>query len=298
MRVLVTGAAGFVGGWLVRHLAAEGDEVVALDPTVDLRDRARVVDALHGARVDACVHLAALSHVGESWRDPERYYVNNVVGTANLVTALVGVAPAPRLLMVSSSEVYGPVGPREGPLAEDQPVRPVSPYAASKAAAELVALQRHYAKQLDVIVARPFNHTGPGQAPHFVVPGLLARMMEAKRTGATSIKVGNLTVRRDFLDVRDVVRAYRLLLVSGVSGETYNICRGHTIALRELVDLMAEVVGVEVALEVDPELLRPGDPHSIPGSNAKLQAATGFAPHLELRTTIEDMAVAASGAPG
>jgi len=298
VRVLVTGAAGFVGGWLLRHLAEEGDEGVALDPSVDLRDRDRVADALGGLEVDACVHLAALSHVGESWQDPERYYTNNVVGTANLVTALVGVAQAPRLLVVSSSEVYGPVGPGEAPLVEDRRVRPVSPYAASKAAAELVALQRHYAGQLEVVIARPFNHTGPGQAPHFVVPGLLARMIEAKRTGATSIKVGNLSVRRDFLDVRDVVRAYRLLLIAGVSGEAYNICRGRTVALRELVALMAEVVGVEVGLEVDPGLLRPEDPRSIAGDNAKLQAATGFSPRYGLRTTIEDMLAAATGPLG
>jgi GDP-4-dehydro-6-deoxy-D-mannose reductase len=295
MRVLVTGAHGFVGGWLTRSLAAEGDEVVALDPGVDLRDRARVEDALRGVSADACVHLAALSHVGESWRDPERYYANNVLGTANLVTALVGLAPRPRLLMVSSSEVYGPAREGEEPLSEDRPVRPVSPYAASKAAAELVALQRQWAGQLEVVVARPFNHTGPGQAPHFVVPGLLARMLEAKATGATSIKVGNLSVERDFLDVRDVVRAYRMLLRSGVPGEAYNICRGHTTALRELVALMEEVVGVEVSLEIDPALLRVGDPQAIPGSNAKLVAATGFVPRFELRTTIEDMAAAAEG---
>ncbi|MGC9155958.1 MAG: GDP-mannose 4,6-dehydratase [Ferrimicrobium sp.] len=286
MRALVTGSHGFVGGWLCQHLSGEGDEVIELREGLNLCDREALQTALTGVEIDVCYHLAALSHVGASWSDPQLYFYNNVVGTANLVAALAQLPRLPRLLHVSSSEVYGRVAQDDLPIKEVQSLHPVSPYAASKAAAEFATLQGWYGRGLPAVVARPFNHTGPGQSPDYLVPALAIRMMEAKALGKTSLRVGNVDARRDFMDVRDVVRAYRLLAIHGVPGQAYNVCSGASVSVRMIVGALAAVLDYQVDLEVDPALLRPNDVEVVVGDPRRLMEVTGFSREFSLPQTV------------
>ncbi|HAM00951.1 MAG TPA: GDP-4-dehydro-6-deoxy-D-mannose reductase, partial [Acidimicrobiaceae bacterium] len=216
MRAFVTGGNGFVGTWLVRHLEEQGDEVVAVDHDVDVRDGVAVRAAMRDAAPEAVYHLAALTHVGRSWEGPEEVLQVNTVGTMHVLQAAQACTPSPRVLLVSSAEVYGAVDEASLPAGEDTPLAPVTPYAASKVAAEYLGVQAHLAHGLPVVRVRPFNHVGPGQGPGFVVPSLAARIVEGVRRGGGTVPVGNLSARRDLTDVRDVVRAYRMLVDAGV----------------------------------------------------------------------------------
>ena len=228
MRALITGGRGFVGTWLARHLRDQGDEVVAVDQETDVADLEALSPVVAEAAPDAIYHLAALTHVGASWEHPEAVLRVNVLGTAAVLAAARAGPNRPTVLVVSSSEVYGAVRPEELPVTEDQPVAPVTPYAASKSAAEQVALQAWRGFGQPVIVVRPFNHVGPGQADTFAVSALARRIVTARRTGSTSLTVGSLTPRRDFTDVRDVVRAYRLVIERGEPGGSTTCARAAT----------------------------------------------------------------------
>ena len=218
VRVLVTGSKGFVAPWLLAHLESEGDQVIGLDAEVDITDGPALTDAVTGAAPDAICHLAAQASVGASWKDQSATYAVNTFGTLNVLEAALACDRPPRVLLISSSEVYGRVTPDELPIREDHPFAPVSPYAASKAAAELVGLQAWLGRGLEVVRARPFNHTGPGQRPDFVVPALARQVAALAAAGGGVLETGNLDVRRDITDVRDVVRAYRDLLDGRRSG--------------------------------------------------------------------------------
>ena len=193
MRAFVTGASGFVGPWLCRHLEASGDEVVPAGHDRDVTDADSIAEALIASRPDAVYHLAAQSSVGSSWADATGTFRVNVFGTLHVLDAANACPSRPRVLVVSSAEVYGEVPPAALPVAETAPFRPGTPYAASKAAAELAGLQAFLGRGLEVVRARPFNHTGPGQGPGFVVPALARQVVEASLTGATVLKTGNLT---------------------------------------------------------------------------------------------------------
>ncbi|NIR42293.1 MAG: NAD-dependent epimerase/dehydratase family protein, partial [Actinobacteria bacterium] len=205
MRALVTGADGFVGTHLVAHLRASGDEVV--ESATDITDRDAISNALAEAGPEVVYHLAAQADVGGSWATPIETIRVNVEGTVNVLDAARG-AGVRRVLAVTSADVYGLVDEADLPLREDAPVRPVSPYAASKAAADLMCVQAWLGHGLDVVRARSFNHLGPGQSDRFVASAIASRIVENERTGATAVRIGNLEARRDFTDVRDVVRAY------------------------------------------------------------------------------------------
>ena len=288
MRALVTGGHGFVGGWLRAHLEEQGDEIVGPEFEVDVRDAAALRSALDEARPDAVYHLAALSHVGESWDAPEQTFVVNALGTLHLLEAARALAVPPRLLLVCSAEVYGSVRPEQLPITEDTPLRPMTPYAASKVAAEFLGLQSYLAHQLPVVRVRAFNHVGPGQAPTFVVSSLARQVALAEREGGTRLCVGNLTPRRDFTDVRDVVRAYRLLVERGQPGEVYNVCSGRDVAVEELARLMLDRAGLDLEVAVDPELVRPVEVPVVRGDPSKVQAATGWRPLIPLDKTLDD----------
>ena len=234
MRALITGGKGFVGQWLAAHLKDGGDEVAVIDIETDVADGSAVRRVMADVLPDAVYHLAAMTHVGESWDDPSRVLRVNVLGTAELLAAARTLTRAPRVLVVSSAEVYGVVRPEQLPLGEETPTAPASPYAASKLAAEAVALQAWRGFGQPVLVVRPFNHIGPGQSPNFFVPALAKRIVEAKRSGAGSLSVGTLSTRRDFTDVRDVVVAYRLLVERGEPGAVYNVCSGRDVAMSEV----------------------------------------------------------------
>ena len=290
MRSLITGGRGFVGHWLADHLVELGDQVVVIDREVDVTHPAALLSALVDAAPDAIYHLAALTHVGKSWDDPLQVLQVNVIGTAVLLAAARECGSNPRVLVTSSAEVYGAVtDPSRLPLREDSPTAPLTPYAASKLAAEALVQQAFLAHGQTVITVRPFNHIGPGQTPEFAVPALTKRMVDAERKGASSIPVGNLSARRDFTDVRDVVRAYRMLIDSGEPGTVYNVCSGHDVEIKEIADELLALTGASLEFETDPALMRPVEVPVLRGDPTRLQQATGWEPKISLGETLADI---------
>lgn len=291
MRVFVTGGHGFVGTHLLAHLRELGDDVVAPDQhDVDLNDQAGLIAAMTRAQPEAVIHLAALAHVGESWADPARTFDVNAVGTLHLLEAARRVTPPPRVLLIGSAEVYGPVQPVDLPLTEDHRLYPVTPYAVSKVAAEYLGIQYHAGFGVPVVRARSFNHIGPGQAGRFVVADLAGRIADAIKNGdGGPLRVGNLTPRRDFTDVRDVVRSYRMLITHGVPGEAYNVCSGVDISIGTLAQRLLAVAEVDFAFEPDPALMRPVDVPVLVGDNSRLRSATGWKPQIALDDTLRDV---------
>lgn len=290
MRCLVTGAAGFAGRHLVDHLEAAGDEVLVSDRRSggpDLLDGAAWAAHLADLRPDAVYHLAAQASVPTSWSDPAGTVRTNVEGTLNVLLAARD-AGARRVLFVSSSDVYGDVAPVDLPLRETAPLRPVTPYAASKAAAEQLAVQAWLGWGLEVVRVRAFNHLGPGQDDRFVAGALAARIAAAER-GDGEVAIGNLSARRDFTDVRDVVRAYRSALVDGAAGEVYHVCSGTAVPIAELATTMVELAEAPVRLVTDPALLRPVDVPVLVGDAGRLRAATGWVPAIPLRDTLAEL---------
>ena len=289
MRVLVTGSHGFVGRWLVAYLEAEGDEVIGIDLNVDITEADAIRAAIVGAAPQAICHLAARASVAASWGSQNDTYRVNTQGSLHILQAAVACQAPPRVLLISSSEVYGRVKADELPLREDHPFEPISPYAASKAAAEVFGLQAWLGNGLEVVRARPFNHTGPGQRPDFVVPALAKQIADASRTGSGELRTGNLDARRDLSDVRDVVRAYRELLVSGVPGEVYNVCSGSAFSIRAVAELMLSVAGADLEIVVDPTRVRSVEIPELRGDRSKLEAATGWVPEIPLERTLADV---------
>ncbi len=288
MRAYLTGGSGFVGGWLLRHLAESGDTAVGSDPELDVTDAAQLSMDLRAGAPDVVYHLAALTHVGRSWTEPAETFRVNAMGTLNLLEAAAHCDVPPAVVLVSSAEVYGPTTDTEQ-LGEDAPLRPVTPYAVSKVAAEFLGLQAFLGRGLRVIRARPFNHVGPGQSDDFVVSALARRMVEAELRGSGAVQVGNLAASRDFTDVRDVVRAYRLLALNGVAGEVYNVCSGHAVTIASLAETMAGLLAYHVTLVEDPALFRPVDVPVVVGSASKLMDVTGWKPEIPLATTLLDV---------
>ncbi len=291
MRALVTGGGGFVGRHLAAHLAAEGDEVVATDRSSggpDVTNAQEIHQYLTHTPVDVVYHLAGQSDVHRSWANPVETYRANVEGTANLIDA-ARTAGVGRVVAVLSADVYGRVDPGRLPIDEDTPFSPISPYAASKAAAEFVCLQAHLGYGVDVVRARPFTHIGPGQSSRFVAAALASRIAEAERDGRDEITVGRLDSRRDFTDVRDIVRAYRLLALHGKGGEAYNICSGSDVSVQELADLLVANASRALTLVPDPALQRPADVPVLRGDATRLRDATGWEPTFTLERTIADM---------
>ena len=304
--ILVTGGAGFVGPYLIAALEKRGSRVVALGhpperlsgcewpPAVspewralDLVDRTAVDHLIAEVRPAAIYHLAALSSVAASFEDPVPTYQTNVMGTLHLLDAVRRHAPGCRVLLVSSAEVYGGVS---SPLTEQSPFYPANPYAASKVASEMIGVEHFRAHGMPIIRARAFNHTGPGQTPRFVVSSFAKQIaqIEAARQ-APVLGVGNLSARRDFLDVRDVVEAYVALVEKGEPGAAYNVASGKAIAMQSLLDGLLAHAKVGIEVEIDPALLRPVDVPELVGSHDALTAATGWAPRIGIEQTLEDV---------
>lgn len=292
MRALVTGGHGFVGRHLVAHLEACGDDVTTVDHAgddpVDIADGGAVERAVKAAAPDAVYHLAGWADVGASWSDPVGVLRVNAEGTLNVLRACEA-AGVDRVLAVASADVYGVVSEADLPLTETSPLRPTSPYAASKAAADALALQAFLGHGLGVVRVRPFNHLGPGQSERFVAPAIAARIARAERDGSDRIPVGNLSARRDLTDVRDVVRAYRLLIERGTPGEVYNLCSGRDISIRELADKLVTLAHRAVTLVPDPSLFRPVDLPVLRGDFTKLREATGWTPAIPVERTLADL---------
>jgi GDP-4-dehydro-6-deoxy-D-mannose reductase len=293
MRVFVTGADGFVGRHLGPVLRDAGHVVFEArhpgDPEgFELTDPSRVRAALGDVEPEAIVHLAAVSSVAESHRDPARTMAVNALGTTHILAAAKDVCPRARLLFVSSGEVYGRLPPGRAAV-EELPPAPQSPYAASKVAGEVVALQFHRSYGTDVVVARPFAHLGRGQAPNFVVPSFAAQIAAIVHGGAEPVlRTGDLSPRRDLSHVEDVVRAYELLLRAGQPGGIYNVASGAGRAIRELLDEMLALARVEARIELDPALVRPIEIPELIGDATRLRAL-GWVP----RRTVRDALVEA-----
>jgi GDP-4-dehydro-6-deoxy-D-mannose reductase len=287
VKALVTGVAGFVGHHLVSHLQASGDVVAGIDREhgIDLLDPPALEASILAARPDAVYHLGGWSDVGASWEQPRDAFRVNAEGTLNVLEAC-RMAEVPRILLVSSADVYGKVSLAELPLTEDSPFRPVTPYAASKIAADELGLQAWLGYGLEVLRVRAFNHLGPGQSNRFVCPALAERIALNELEGREVVTVGNLTPRRDFTDVRDVVRAYRMLVEHGEPGEAYNVCSGHDIAIAELADRLVAMADRPMRLEGDPALQRPVDVPVLRGDYSKLHKTTGWEPSIDLDKTL------------
>ncbi len=290
-RALVTGALGFVGRHLVAHLEAMGDHVTSVDRadgSIDITDGDSVHDVVEEVRPEVVYHLAGWADVGGSWAHPVEAFRANAEGTLNLLGACreVGVH---RLLSVSSADVYGKVRAPELPLTETSPLRPVSPYAASKVAADFLAMQAWLGRGMPVLRVRAFNHLGPGQSDKFVAAALASRIARNEVEGGEVITIGDLSARRDFTDVRDVVRAYRLLVERGEPGEVYNVCSGVDISVQELADQLLARAERTMRFEVDPDLLRPVEVPVLRGDHGRLTAATGWEPKIPLARTLDDL---------
>lgn len=291
MKALVTGADGFVGRWLIEHLEASGDEVWQATGRhdgagprrrrLDLLDRHSVDQTVAWARPDAVYHLAAVAFGPDAAADIGTALDVTVRGTAFLLEATRAQSPMPDVLIAGSSEVYG--APVRQPIDESMPHEPVNVYGATKLAQEALALAYHHAHGLPVVVARAFNHIGPGQRESFVVPAFAAQLAEiAAGRSEPVIRVGNLDAERDLSDVRDVVRAYRLLVAGGHVGQPVNVASGRSVRIRDVLDRLIAISGLSVAVEVDEALLRRVDVPVICGDVSRLTALTTWQPRHDL----------------
>lgn len=314
MRFLITGVGGFVGPHLARELLAAGHRVFGL---IRRPASARVLDALHGefsegfpldavraadildpravrsaltdVRPDGLFHLAAISFVPTSEQDPLAAYRTNFFGTLNVLTAVREALPSCRVLYVGSGDAYGAAGNDVPVLTEDVPLRPVSPYGVSKAAADLAAFQAGWVGA-SVVRARPFTHTGPGQRPEFVCSNFarqIARIEEGKQPPV--LEVGNLDAERDFCDVRDIVAGYRALWERGDAGEVYNLCSGKGIPIRAIVSELCHRARRPIEVRIAEARRRPNEVHRLVGSYEKAEARTGWRPIRDVGQTIDDL---------
>ncbi len=306
MRFLITGITGFAGPHLAARLVADGHEVfgTARRPcarslpvvppdrvaVVDVRERAAVAALMQRVQPDGVFHLAAASSVAASFDDPDDAYRTNFLGSVNVFAAVQAAGVRCRIVWIGSSDAYGLVSRDEVPVTEATLFRPLSPYAVSKAAADLAAFQWSRSAGLDVIRVRPFNHTGPGQSEQFVCADFARQIVEIERgRRPPQVTVGNLDVVRDFSDVRDMVRAYVLAWERGETGEVYNVCSGIGRTPRLVVADLLRISGVSASITTDASRQRPVDVPVMVGSAAKLQQATGWSPAVSWDETLRDV---------
>ncbi len=299
-RAFITGGNGFVGRYLAAELYPRGIETVVaghsegggdFEVPFDLRDGEGMARALESARPTIVFHLAAQAFVPRATADPLDTYDVNVMGTARVVEAIrrLPEAERPTLLFVSSAEVYGTHAASELPLRETTLPSPATPYAASKLAGEAIALGSARTYGFRAIVARAFNHIGAGQSDRFAVAGFARRLAAIAAGGPPLMPVGNLEAKRDFLDVRDVVRAYVDLATHGTPGEIYNVCSGIPTRMSDVLRQLVMAAHVAVEIREDPALMRPSDVPLVYGDNTKLKAATGWEPQYSLARSLRDV---------
>jgi GDP-4-dehydro-6-deoxy-D-mannose reductase len=301
MKVLITGVAGFVGHFLTDELANAGHEVVGMDLrvescsprvveslAVDLTSATSVAAAVKQLQPEACIHLGGIASPPVGQRQPELMLNTNILGTVNLLEAVRQTVPTARVLLASTSYIYGN-SETKIPLTEEAPLSPIGPYALSKAAADMTTLA--YAREygMDTMSARVANHTGPGQSPDFVVPAFARQVKAIQQGDAPAVmRVGNLASERSFMDVRDVVRAYRLLIEAGQSGLAYNVAATERVPIQWLLDQLCEAAGVSPTLEVDPALYRPTD-YAPLLSSQRIESATGWKLRIPFQQTLRDL---------
>jgi GDP-4-dehydro-6-deoxy-D-mannose reductase len=297
--ILVTGANGFVGLHLVKELSDNGYTVIstgreasdALEPyvtkhyVIDLTDP-EAVKQIDLTEVDGIIHLAGLAAVGPSFDAPLLYTNANMGMQINLFEAALSQKVFPKVIVVSSASLYDPKAPL--PVTETTNVNPNSPYAVSKLGQEQLGLY-YNSRGFEVVIARPFNHIGPGQNLGFLIPDLAKQIIEFEKDNSKDVLVGNLDAKRDYTDVRDICRAYRMLLEKGGAGETYNICSGRALSGNEILALIMTTANQQVETKQDPARMRPSDTPEIYGSNQKLNKDTGWKPFIAIEQTIADV---------
>lgn len=317
-KILITGFSGFVASYFVEYLYTEkpnyeicgvdihepnmdygrfGDRLKIHFETVDMMQMGRVKEVISEFRPDYILHLAAFSSVAYSWKYPSDSFTNNCNIFLNLMSVVKDVCPECRILSVGSSEEYGNVAHENLPIRENQQVNPISPYAVARVSQEMLSKVFVDAYGMEIVLTRSFNHIGPRQDERFVVPSFIKRILAIKNSNKSrgEIETGDLTIIRDFVDVRDVVRAYYLLLAKGRKGEIYNICSGRGITLKEVVELIADEVGVQVTTKTNQDYVRPGDNMEIVGSAYKLASELNWECLYDFKQTIKDMVKYMSG---
>jgi GDP-4-dehydro-6-deoxy-D-mannose reductase len=310
MRVLITGITGFAGSHLAEYILAHqpGVEVYGIvrwrsrmENVLHLRDKVELVEAdlkdivslqacLAHVKPDRIFHLAAQSFVPTSWKCPAETFAINAIGQVNLFEAVLGLKLSPRIQVAGSSEEYGHVNPDEVPMKETNPLRPLSPYAVSKVAQDLLGYQYHKSYGLRVVRSRGFNHTGPRRGEVFATSSFAKQIAEIeKKKREPVIHVGNLEAKRDFSDVRDIVRAYWLCLEKGEDGDVYNIGSGVTRPIKEVLDTLLSLSRAKVKIEVDKTRLRPSDVPILLSDSSKFMTLTGWKPEIPFRKTLGDL---------
>jgi GDP-4-dehydro-6-deoxy-D-mannose reductase len=300
--VLVTGAAGFVGSHLLECLLHENAEIVAwyrpgtqpnlTSPhirwvSVEMQHGDAVAAAIDDARPGEIYHLAGSAHIGDSWRHTHDTFAGNVLASSHLFEAVRNSGSRPRILITGSAAIYTPA---DRALTEHDPVLPTSPYGTSKLAQEMLAVRALEEDGIPTLLARAFNHVGPRQSPSFVASGIAQQIatIEAGKVEPV-LRLGNLDAKRDLMDVRDTVRAYREMMRAVSPGEPYNICSGRAVAIRELVEMFRARARVPVRLETNFSLFRPKDVPLLLGDHTKLTRETGWTPKIPLEQTVEDL---------
>jgi GDP-4-dehydro-6-deoxy-D-mannose reductase len=310
MRVLITGITGFAGSHLAEYILANHpdvrvfgfvrwrsrmDNIVHIQDKIDLheadiKDVISLKKALADIKPDRIFHLAAQSFVPASWRLPAETFAINAVGQINLFEALLSLKLNPKIQIAGSSEEYGHVFPNEVPMKETNPFRPLSPYAVSKVAQDLLAYQYFKSYGMKTVRTRGFNHTGPRRGEVFVTSNFAKQIAEIeKRKKEPVIHVGNLEAKRDFTDVRDIVRAYWLAAEKGEDGEVYNVGSGKAMAMKEMLDILLSLSKAKVKIKVDPERLRPSDVPILQSDSGKFVRLTGWKPQIPLEQTFKDL---------
>jgi len=306
VRALVTGAAGFVGRHLTTHLLSQGHEVSGLvHPTdggpgslgprvevfpLDILDEAALGAALRDFAPDTIFHLAAFSNPEGSWKEARRTLETNIIGAHNLLSAATETGRKPRMLLVGSAQQYGDVSADAQPIGEEQEQKPLTPYAVSKTSQELLGRRSFWSEELPVYVTRSFNHTGPGQADSYVSSSFARQVAEVEKgTREPVIRVGNLSARRDFTDVRDVAAAYSAIVERGEPGRPYNVCRGEAVSIGEVLEELVRQSRSPVQVVVDLERYHALDAPLIVGDPARLKTETGWSPRYSLHETLRDL---------
>jgi len=306
VKALVTGVSGFVGRYLVEHLSAAAPEVEiwglewAEDPgevppsvhrlTGDVALPSSLTHNIASARPDIVFHLAGATSVASSWQQPDRSFQVNALGTLNLLEALRSLDLRPRVVVATSAEIYGAVPEETLPITEGTPLRPISPYAASKAAQDLIAAQYHRGFGMATVRLRLFPHTGPRRPALFAASSFARQIARIERgLDPPRLAVGNLDAVRDFTDVRDVARAYWLAATAECAGEAYNICSGRGVTIRWVLETLLSLSDAEIDVEVDPDRLRASDIPHLVGDHSRFTNATGWQPEISLEQTLRDL---------